>query len=160
MASLNVQLKKETYKFRRDKAEKTVSSEQINEEVKHYQPKQFFILMPLLAFFIMVNFRKNRIYYIDHLVFTVHGMTAFFLVSIVAEPLKKYIFGLDSIMSDIIEYIVYAGIAWYLYTGLKLFYNRSRRVTIRKTISVIFLYAASLAISQWVLVEIITYMIT
>lgn len=153
-------IKKEVYQWRREKAEKTTSSEQIDEEVKHYLPKQYFILMPLLAFFIMINFRKNRIYYIDHLVFTVHGMTAFFLVSIVAEPLKKYIFGLDSTFSDIIEYVVYAGIIWYLYTGLKLFYNRSRNVTIRKTISVMFLYSLALGISHWVLVEIITYMVT
>ncbi|MGY0036271.1 DUF3667 domain-containing protein [Pedobacter sp. NJ-S-72] len=85
----------------------------IKEEVKKYQPKQFFLLMPLLAFFIMLNFRKNRIYYIDHLIFTIHGMTAFFIVSSITVPLKQYVFGEASFTSMLISCAVLAGIAWY-----------------------------------------------
>jgi len=128
----------------------------IKEELKKYQPKQYFLLMPLLALFIMVNFRKNRIYYIDHLVFTIHGMTAYFIVSIVTKPIEKYIFGIDSFVSQAIELLVFAGIVWYLYSGLKLFYNRSRGVTIRKTITVMFMYTLAVFISEQIIREIIT----
>lgn len=131
----------------------------IKEELKIYQPKQFFLLMPLLALFIMWNFRKNKIYYIDHLVFTIHGMTAFFIVSIVTKPIQRYIFGLDSITSKIISVLVFAGVVWYLYSGLKLFYNRSSSLTIRKTITVIILYFAAYSISEQILRSIITHII-
>jgi len=130
----------------------------VNEEFKKYQPKQYFLLMPLLAFFIMINFRKNRIYYINHLVFTIHGMTAFFIVSIVAEPLKKYVFGLDSTMSNIIAFVVFCGIVWYLYYGLKLFYNRSKWQTIRKMISLLVLYSIALFLSEGIIKGFIIYL--
>jgi hypothetical protein len=138
---------------------KTKNHNVINEEFKKYQPKQYFLLMPLLAFFIMVNFRKNKIYYINHLVFTIHGMTAFFIVSILTQPIKKYIFGLDSIVSGLITTIVFCGIVWYLYKGLKLFYNRSRNQTIRKTISLMILYSISLAISEMLIKAFILYLL-
>lgn len=123
----------------------------IKEELEKYAPKQYFLLMPLLAFFIMVNFRKNHIYYIDHLVFTIHGMTAYFIISILTKPIEKYVFGLDSWMSSVIGLLVFIGVVWYLYSGLKLFYNRSRNVTIRKTITVMFMYSLAVGISSWVI---------
>lgn len=129
----------------------------VNEEFKKYRPKQYFLLMPLLAFLIMVNFRKNKIYYINHLVFTIHGMTAFFIVSIVTQPLKKYLFGLDSGMSKLIEVAVFCGTVWYLYRGLKLFYNRSRVLTLRKTVTLVFLYTIALFISEAVIKGFIIY---
>ena len=137
---------------------KVKNHEYVNEEFKKYQPKQYFLLMPLLAFFIMINFRKNRIYYINHLVFTIHGMTAFFIVSIVAEPLKKYVFGLDTMISNLIAIIVFGGIVWYLYNGLKLFYNRSKGQTIRKMISLLVLYAIALFLSEGIIKGFIIYL--
>lgn len=50
----------------------------IQEQLEHHRPKVYFLFMPLMAFFIMLNFRKNHIKYLDHLIFTIHGMTAFF----------------------------------------------------------------------------------
>lgn len=131
----------------------------IKEEVKKYQPKQFFLLMPLLAFFIMLNFRKNRIYYIDHLVFTIHGMSAFFIISSITVPLKQYVFGESSVTSSIIGLVVVAGILWYLYTGLKLFYNRSVYMTIKKTITVVILYYITFALSERAIETVIKYLI-
>jgi hypothetical protein len=138
---------------------KTKNHNVVNEEFKKYQPKQYFLLMPLLAFFIMINFRKNKIYYINHLVFTIHGMTAFFIVSILTQPIKKYVFGLDSAVSGLITTIVFCGIVWYLYKGLKLFYNRSRNQTIRKTISLMILYSIALAISEMLIKAFIMYLL-
>lgn len=131
----------------------------IQEEIKKYEPKQYFLLMPLMAFFIMLNFRKNKIYYIDHLVFTIHGMTAFFIISIVTLPLKIYVFGESSVVSLLISILVVVGTFWYMYKGLKLFYNRSRRLTIRKTITVSILYALSFALSAWLIKQIIIHII-
>ena len=137
---------------------KTKNHEYVNEEFQKYKPKQYFLLMPLLAFFIMINFRKNKIYYINHLVFTVHGMTAFFIVSIIAEPLKKYVFGLNTLLSMATDVVVFCGIAWYLYYGLKLFYNRSKWQTRRKMLSLMILYAIALLISEGLIKGFIIYL--
>ncbi|WP_219222611.1 DUF3667 domain-containing protein [Pedobacter antarcticus] len=131
----------------------------LKEEVKKYQPKQFFLLMPLLALFIMWNFRKNKIYYIDHLVFTIHGMTAFFLVSIVTSVLQRYIFGLDTFMSMFISFLLFAFTMWYLYSGLKLFYNRSRATTIRKTMTLVIMYFLAFGLTQMLIESAITYLL-
>jgi hypothetical protein len=159
------QLHRQKYKNRDNKkanVHKPVAEHQVNieEEVKKYQPKQYFLLMPLLALFIMINFRKNRIYYIDHLVFTIHGMTAYFIVSILTKPLEKYVFGIDSYISQAIEFLVFIGIVWYLYSGLKLFYQRSKGVTIRKTITVMFMYALTFYISEQMIRQIIKIIMT
>ncbi|TDQ11969.1 DUF3667 domain-containing protein [Pedobacter metabolipauper] len=120
----------------------------IEAELIKYKPKQYFLLMPLLAFFIMLNFRKNHIYYLDHLIFTIHGMTAYFIVSIVCVPSIKYIFGIGSFMGELIEFGIVIWICWYLYKGLKVFYNRSRKATIIKMIWLFILYGASLYITE------------
>lgn len=140
-------------------AEKENKGGWIKEEMEKYKPKQYFLLMPLLAFFIMVNFRRNHIYYIDHLVFTIHGMTAYFLISILTQPIKKYVFGLDSTLSEIIGFAVFLGIVWYLYSSLKLFYNRTRAVTIRKMITLMFVYWLALFITEKIVEMTIMYVL-
>ena len=160
------QVTRSTYGFRQSDNRKRSNvntkelAKQIKEEVKHYRPKQYFLLMPLLALMIMYIFRRNKRYYIDHLVFTIHGMTAYFLVSIVTLPIERYIFGQNSWMTKLLEFIVGSGILWYLYTGLKVFYERPRNATIRKTLMVTFLYALSVGITSWLLTAIVTYMMT
>lgn len=148
--------KKTSFYFKKKRVE---DEQNLDEEVKKYAPKQYFLLMPLLAFLIMLNFRKNKIYYIDHLVFTIHGMTAFFIITILTEPIKKYIFGEDSTMSNILGFLVLVGIFWYMYKGLKLFYDRSVRLTIRKTMTVTLFYAIAFGISGWVIEEFILHVI-
>ncbi|MES2826833.1 MAG: DUF3667 domain-containing protein [Bacteroidota bacterium] len=132
----------------------------IGDEIKKYQPKQYFLLMPLLAFFIMISFRKNQIYYLDHLIFTIHGMTAYFIVSIIFYPIVKYVFGIDSMMGDLIEYGIIAWICWYLYTGLRVFYNRPKGKTIGKMVGLFFLYTFSLYITESLVRNFIYYFMT
>ena len=129
----------------------------IGDEIKKYKPKQYFLLMPLLAFFIMISFRKNHIYYLDHLIFTIHGMTAYFIVSIVCYPIIKYIFGIDSTVGNIIEFGIFVWVCWYLYTGLRVFYNRTKSKTIWKMVRLFFLYTFSLYLTESLIRNIIYY---
>lgn len=133
-------------------------SEVIQETLEHNRPKQYFLLMPLLALFIMWNFRKNHIYYLDHLIFTIHGMTAYFIVSIFTKPLIKYIFGVDSIVSDAIEIAMMLWICWYLYHALKVFYQRKK--VIGKMIMIFILYAVALKLTEMVMINLIYYVAT
>jgi hypothetical protein len=129
----------------------------IGDEIKKYKPKQYFLLMPLLAFFIMISFRKNHIYYLDHLIFTIHGMTAYFIVSIICYPIIKYVFGIDSTLGNIIEFGIFVWVCWYLYTGLRVFYNRTKGKTIWKMVGLFFLYTFSLYLTESLIRNIIYY---
>ncbi|MEJ2900843.1 DUF3667 domain-containing protein [Pedobacter panaciterrae] len=131
----------------------------VKEELEHYRPKQYFLLMPLLALFIMWNFRRNHIYYLDHLIFTIHGTTAFFITQIVTVPLRRDLFGTGSSISDLIKWAVIIGIIWYLYKALTVFYQRSRKVTIKKMITLCFLYMMAAFISEWVIERFIYYFV-
>ncbi len=132
-------------------------SEVINEQLEHNRPKQYFLLMPLMALFIMINFRKNNIYYLDHLIFTIHGMTAFFMVQIITKPLNKYIFSHVSFLSSIIDLGVVLWILWYMFKSLKVFYNRPTKTTIWRMVWIFFLYSMAYKISQFVIINIIYY---
>lgn len=133
------------------------NSEIIHEQLEHNRPKQYFLLMPLMALFILINFRKNHIYYLDHLIFTIHGMTAFFLVQIITKPLNKYVFGNDSILSSIISLGVIAWLLWYMFKSLKVFYNRSTSTTVWRMLWIFVLYGIAFKITEVIILNIIYY---
>ncbi|WP_231490751.1 DUF3667 domain-containing protein [Pedobacter sp. Leaf170] len=134
------------------------NAEVIQETLEHNRPKQYFLLMPLLALFIMWNFRKNHIYYLDHLIFTIHGMTAYFIVSILTKPFIKYVFGEDSLMANIIGLGIFAWICWYMFNALKIFYQRKK--VIGKMITIFILYAIAFKITEMVMLNLIYYVAT
>lgn len=133
------------------------NSELINEQLEHNRPKQYFLFMPLMALFIMINFRKNHIYYMDHLIFTIHGMTAFFLVSIVTQTLSKHIFGSESIISSFISLAMLVWILWYMYKALKIFYQRKRSTTIWRMVWIFVLYGFAFKVTEMIIINIIFY---
>ncbi len=134
--------------------------EVINEQLEHNRPKVYFLFMPLMAFFIMLNFRKNKIKYLDHLIFTIHGMTAFFLVGIIVQPTKRFLFGNASTLSGIIEAAMVVWICWYLFKSLKIFYQRKTSTTIWRMMWVIALYAISYKLAEMVVMNVIYYVAT
>jgi ribosomal protein L37E len=135
-------------------------SEVIQETLEHNRPKQYFLLMPLLAWFIMLNFRKNHIYYLDHLIFTIHGMMVYFIVSIITQPIMKHVFGEDSTVSNIIEVGVTVFIFWYMFKALTVFYQRKTWSTIFKIFWILILYVVAFKISEMVMINLIYYVAT
>ena len=135
-------------------------SEVITETLEHNRPKQYFLLMPLLALFIMWNFRKNHIYYLNHLIFTIHGMTAYFIVQIFTQPLIKYVLGGTGFIKSIISFAVVVWIVWYFYNALKVFYQRQRGATLWKMIWIFFLYYVALSLTEMVMLNVIYYVAT
>ncbi|MGQ7856208.1 DUF3667 domain-containing protein [Pedobacter sp. WC2501] len=135
-------------------------SEVIQETLEHNRPKQYFLLMPLLAWFIMLNFRKNHIYYLNHLIFTIHGMMVYFIISIVTQPIIKHVFGEDAWISKIIELGVIIYILWYMFQALTIFYQRKTWSTIFKILWILILYAVALKISELVMINLIYYVAT
>ena len=134
-------------------------SEIIQEQLEHNRPKQYFLFMPLMALFIMMNFRKNHIKYLDHLIFTIHGMTAFFIVSTVVQPLK-ILFSSYGTITGLIGTALIIWVCWYLFKSLKIFYQRKTSTTIWRMIWIAFLYSITLKISEMIMLNIIFYVTT
>ncbi|HEY1024607.1 MAG TPA: DUF3667 domain-containing protein, partial [Sphingobacteriaceae bacterium] len=128
--------------------QKTNENWSIKEEIKKYNPKLYFLLMPLFAFFLMLNFRRNKKYYIEHLIFTIHFFTAFFIFKIVTTPFDHFLFNNDAIIYDVMEFMA---ILWYIYTALTVFYQRKKWTTIRKIFSLSLLLLVSYSICYGVL---------
>ncbi|WP_293310593.1 DUF3667 domain-containing protein [Pedobacter sp. UBA5917] len=135
-------------------------SEVIQETLEHNRPKQYFLLMPLLAWFIMLNFRKNHIYYLDHLIFTIHGMMVYFIVSIITQPIIKHVFGTDSVASSILEVGVTVYLFWYMFKALTVFYQRKTWSTIFKIFWILILYAVAFKLSEMAMINLIYYVAT
>jgi len=123
----------------------------MDKEIEHYQPKLYFILMPLFAFFLMLNFRKNHRYYVEHIVFTIHFFTAFFIFEIVVVPINHFVFG----NSELFDWLTYAAILWYAYTSLKVFYQRQKWLTIRKMVTLGICLSIAFGISYEIIYQIV-----
>jgi hypothetical protein len=127
-------------------------SEEFNKELEHYQPKVFFVLMPIFAFFLMVNFRRNHRYYVEHIIFTIHFFTAFFIFELVVKPINHYLFHENS---DIFNWITFGVSFWYCYRALTTFYQRARWVTIRKLITLSIMMTVAYVISQGIIFTVV-----
>ncbi|TKC10047.1 DUF3667 domain-containing protein [Pedobacter polaris] len=136
------------------------NAEIINEKLEYNRPKQYFLFMPLMALFVMINFRKNHIKYLDHLIFTIHGMTAFFMVSIIVQPLRRVLPESLSMIASVMGLGLIAWICWYLFKSLKIFYQRKTSTTIWRMIWIICLYGISLEIAETIMVNLIFYVTT
>ncbi|NTD99156.1 DUF3667 domain-containing protein [Agrobacterium tumefaciens] len=135
-------------------------SEVIQETLEHNRPKQYFLLMPLLAGFIMLNFRKNHIYYLDHLIFTIHGMMVYFIVSIITKPIMVHVFGEDSFLTKVIEVGVTIYLFWYMFKALTVFYQRKTWSTVFKIFWILILYAVAFKLSEMAMINLIYYVAT
>lgn len=143
----------ERFKKRRDIEikQRTNGNWSMDKEIEHYQPKLYFILMPLFAFFLMLNFRKNHRYYVEHIVFTIHFFTAFFIFEIVVVPINHFIFN----DSWLFNWLCYAAILWYAYTSLQTFYQRPKWLTIRKMATLGIFLSIAFGISYEIIYQIV-----
>jgi hypothetical protein len=135
-----------------DFKQKTKKDWSFKKEFEHYQSKLYFILMPLLAFFLMLNFRKNHRYYVEHIVFTIHIFTAFFIFETFAVPINYLVFHNNS---EIYKIIIDLIMGWDVYTALRVFYNRKPWATIRKMVTLVMMYSISFGIALSIISAII-----
>jgi len=110
------------------------------EGFKHNVPKMMFILLPLFALILYIAFRKNRKFYVEHIIYAIHLHCFIFLFLICTFLLEMILpAGLHSIM-DIVGLITTIAFIWYVYRSFRVVYNRSRWRTVSKMIGVSFMY--------------------
>jgi hypothetical protein len=114
----------------------------------HNISKVMFVLLPIFALILKVAFNKNRKFYVEHLIFSIHFHCFFYLFSTLI-----ILFGLalpDALMNkvtDVLAFITVVTAFWYLYRALKTVYNRSRFRTITKMIGITAIYSFTLLIA-------------
>lgn len=110
----------------------------------HYGSKIFFLLTPIFAFCLMLNFRKNQRFYLHHVIYTLHFQSFIFILFFI-----KNFFNLidNEIFNSVIKILICVVIIIYSYKSLRLFYKRSIGRTIWKMFGLSFLYLIAFAIS-------------
>lgn len=94
------------------------------EKLAHNIPKAFFLLLPFFALLLMIIFFKHKIYYIDHLIFSLHFHTVLFILLGFLELLKFLLSGLDFV--QLINSLFFVIGTLYLFLALKKVYpNKS-----------------------------------
>jgi len=110
----------------------------------HQFPKLLFISLPIFAFILFLLYsRKNKYYYADHVVYTLHLYSAFFIILFLIICLNMlftatglYTYNADKGVNYLNGLISSTLAAWFLmfywYKSLRKFYNQSRGKTILK----------------------------
>ncbi|MGZ3751945.1 MAG: DUF3667 domain-containing protein [Mucilaginibacter sp.] len=107
--------------------------EQFAEDVQHNIPKMMFVLLPLTALQLTIAFRKNKKFYVEHLIFTFHYFCFCFLFLAFVNIIEWL---MPVFWSPIIPWLGVAEmviVLLYLYMALRAVYHRSRFRTATKT---------------------------
>ncbi|RVU00955.1 DUF3667 domain-containing protein [Mucilaginibacter limnophilus] len=128
--------------------------EVIIEGIKHNAPKMMFVLLPVFALILKISFYKNRKFYVEHLIHSIHLHSFLFLfctIIMLAQMGLPDAWHLDGWMS----FLAFCTIVWYIYRSLRTVYHRSRWRTISKMVGMTFSYWFSFGVI-FILMVIIT----
>ncbi len=122
------------------------TSEQTSERAISYFkrniPKLFFVLLPLFAFFLKVLYRRRSLYYVDHLIFSIHFHIVCFLLILLFFILAGVV-SMDG-FDDMLSLAFIFGIGIYLFMALRKVYHSSVVVTLMKQFILFCMYLFSL----------------
>jgi hypothetical protein len=128
-------------------------SNDIGEQLQHHFSKVFFLLLPLFAMFLAFLFRKQKLFYVDHLIFSVHFHCMLFLM-ILVNILLINIWSNDTF--DTITTIgLFTGLPIYLFISLKKVYPSPAWKIFIKLFLLLLLYLFAFIIAFLVLLFII-----
>ncbi|QKJ29859.1 DUF3667 domain-containing protein [Mucilaginibacter mali] len=121
---------------------KEQAMEHFKEDVKHNAPKVMFVLLPLFALILKITFWKNRKYYVEHLIYSIHLHCFFFLFSGVILLIQRILPASWHSFSDLLTLFVTVYTVYYIYRSLRVVYQRSRWRTISKMTGIAVMYWA------------------
>ncbi len=109
-------------------------NEVINETLNHNFPKFMFLILPFFALILSITFRKNKRYYVEHLIYSFH-LTSFIYLILTLNVLIRFLLPKSWLMvENIISMAIFLYIIIYIYKSLKVFYNRKWYRTIFKMV--------------------------
>jgi len=95
-------------------------SEIFIEKFVHNIPKIFFILLPFFAFLLQLIFRKQKYYYVDHIIFSLHFHVMLFMLLGISAGLT-YLIPYNAIHA-LCNFFCFIGIGVYLFFSLRKVY--------------------------------------
>lgn len=102
------------------------------EKFLHLFPQMLFVSMPLFALLLQLLYiRRNQIYYVNHVVFTIHLYCATFILTLAALILNSAL-NLVHFPKSIFATVAYLLVCFYWYKAIRKFYGQSRWKTILK----------------------------
>jgi len=116
----------------------------ILEAFDHNIPKMMFVLLPICALILMISFRNNKKYYVEHLIYSFHLHCFIFLFLAIVIVLEWLTPSAD--VNGIISFLAGIAIIWYAYRSLRVVYHRSRWRTVSKLIGAYIMYLLSFAV--------------
>ncbi len=138
-------------------AQKVNIKEVVSEGIAHDFPKMMFILLPLFALTLLITFRRNKKFYVEHLIYAFHlhcfiflFLTMLMIINFII-PANWYVFT---------GWLTFAGILviiWYVYRSLRVVYHRSALRTITKMIGISLIYLLAFSICMALLTTIIVF---
>lgn len=112
-------------------------NEAIMEKFLHLVPQMLFVSMPLFALILQLLYvRRKQIFYVNHVVFTIHLYCATFILTLAALILNS-IFKLVHVPAWILGTIAYFTVCFYWYKAFLNFYIQSRMKTVFKYVIVL-----------------------
>lgn len=128
---------KKNYDWRKKGAS---GAETFDEAIEHNTPKMMFILLPLVALIIRIAFWRNKKYYIEHLIYTLHLHCFLFLFMAFIMVVQTVLIPASWEITQAFDFIAGLYVLWYVYRSLRVVYHRGRLVTALKILSISVMY--------------------
>lgn len=100
-------------------------------------PKTMFVLLPLVAAFMLPLYWRPRRLYVEHLLHLVHNQSAIYAAFIVEGALA---FVLPDAVAGPLTVVLVGYLVWYCYRSMRVFYGQPRHPTLAKYIAVAAFY--------------------
>lgn len=110
----------------------------LDEQLSRNFPKVFFILLPVFALILALLFRKNKMFYVDHLIFGIHFHVLLFLLMLFNVLLQRL--WDNSYFNNAISILTICGLFIYLYFSLRRVYHATPIKTMLKMLLLTFIY--------------------
>lgn len=105
----------------------TLTVGQIWSAVEHRIPTVVFLGVPLFALFLKLRFLGSGRYYIEHLVFSLHLHTWFFLVAMVGSGYANLAALGPDWISELFDWAIWLWMAWYVLASFRVVYRQGWR---------------------------------
>jgi hypothetical protein len=92
-------------------------------------PKAMFVLLPLVAAFLLLLYWRPRRLYVEHLLHLVHNQSAIYAAFIVEGALA---FVLPGAVTGPLTIVLVGYLVWYCYRSMRVFYGQPRLQTVAK----------------------------
>lgn len=138
---------------------RTIASDggrELAKSVVHNVPRAMFIFLPIIALVMKLMYWRPKRYYVEHLLFLIHNHAFVFLLLIPLVLIARI-----SYVGDYVGWLIFASIVymiWYVYRGMRNFYQQRRALTLTKYFMLGFSYMI-MTLTMFLLVAIYSAMI-